>query len=262
MTALVLLTHNSAPAIGSSVPAALAPATRRRLLADGGSAAAPAAAAAGSTNDELAAWQGYQVSLAAARANWAVDEMHALEQARYIGASAGHNKVVGGLFLHTTRKASMASCNGERDAGRLRAWLCACIQPAISPACLADALIAAGTSLAVQLNPACQRRIVPLARNLTSVAAYLASLFGGDAADAFPYGVDPAFLRSSTTLYRPELQGRVGWFYNTSDPLQVPAATGTPFGFFHQPVKVRAGGCCAVKCVHTACSCASGLAAS
>lgn len=222
---------------GSSVSAAVAPAMRRRLLEDGGSAADAA-----STADELAAWQGYQVSLAAARANWAVDETRAPEQARYVGASAGHNKVVGGLFLHTTRKASTSRCNGEHAACM---HACRCLHSPRAPArtnmrAALLAPLAAGTSLAVQLNPACQRRAVPLARNLTSVAAYLASLFGDDAADAFPYGVDPAFLRSSTSLYRPELQGRVGWFYNASDPLQVPVATGTPFGFFHQPVKVCA----------------------
>lgn len=68
--------------------------------------------------------------------------------------------------------------------------------------------------------------------------AYLASLFAGDTNDIFPYGVDPAFLRSSTALYRPELQGLEGRYYNTSDPAQVPQATNAPYGFFHRHLQV------------------------
>jgi zinc transporter 1/2/3 len=79
---------------------------------------------------------------------------------------------------------------------------------------------------------------VPLARNASVVLAYLRSMFAGDASDVFPYGVDPAFLRSSAALYRPELMGRQGWWYNTSDPTQVAPTTQAPFGFFHRPLKV------------------------
>lgn len=79
---------------------------------------------------------------------------------------------------------------------------------------------------------------MPLARNASTVAAYLASLFAGDDNEVSPYGVDPAFLHSSQALYRPELQGKEGWFYNTSDPLQVSPVTGTPFGFFHRSLQV------------------------
>jgi zinc transporter 1/2/3 len=71
------------------------------------------------------------------------------------------------------------------------------------------------------------------------VKAYLSSLFAGDDNEVFPYGVDPAFLRSSESLYKPELQGREAWYYNTSDPTQVPSATNAPYGFFYRHLKVR-----------------------
>jgi zinc transporter 1/2/3 len=98
----------------------------------------------------------------------------------------------------------------------------------------------AGSSFEARFNFACQKSAVPLAREAGAVKAYLTSLFAGDDNEIFPYGVDPAFLRSSTALYRPEFQGRELWFYNTSDPAQVPPATNVPYGFFHRPLKVSA----------------------
>lgn len=98
----------------------------------------------------------------------------------------------------------------------------------------------AGSGLKAKYDFTCQKSAIPLAKNATLLNNYLASLFAGDHNDIYPYGVDPAFLRSSTALYRPELQGKADWFYNTSDPLEVPPTTGTPYGFFHQQVKVRA----------------------
>jgi hypothetical protein len=64
--------------------------------------------------DQLTMWQGYQLSVAATERNWAVDETNAPEQARYVGAAPGRNKLVAGLFLHTTRKASVGSCTGKQ----------------------------------------------------------------------------------------------------------------------------------------------------
>lgn len=97
---------------------------------------------------------------------------------------------------------------------------------------------AAGPSFEAKFNFACQKSAVPLAREASAVKAYLTSLFAGDENELFPYGVDPAFLRSSTALYKPELQGSELWFYNTSGPAQVPPATSAPFGFFHRHLKV------------------------
>eukprot|EP00775_Hariotina_reticulata_P011535 gene11535-11678_t len=57
-----------------------------------------------------------------------------------------------------------------------------------------------------------------------------------DISDVRPYGVDPTFLRSSA-LYRPELQAREGWYYNTSNPGEVSPATSTPFGFFYKSLQ-------------------------
>lgn len=49
--------------------------------------------------------------------------------------------------------------------------------------------------------------------------------------------MDPAFLRSSR-LYQAQLQGRVGWFYNVSDELEVPGSTGVPRGFYTRRLQV------------------------
>jgi hypothetical protein len=35
---------------------------------------------------------------------------------RFLGAAPGHNKVVGGLLLHTTRKGLKGNCQGNEDA--------------------------------------------------------------------------------------------------------------------------------------------------
>lgn len=43
--------------------------------------------------------------------DWGVDERFAPEKAHYVGA--GRNRVVGGLFLHTTRKLSTSVCEGR-----------------------------------------------------------------------------------------------------------------------------------------------------
>jgi hypothetical protein len=83
--------------------------------------------------------------------------------------------------------------------------------------------------------------VAPLARNPSVVTAYLSSLFAGDGNEVFPYGVDPAFLGSSQSLYQPELQGTKGWYYNASDPAQVPPTTKAPYGFFHRHLQVRFG---------------------
>jgi hypothetical protein len=95
-----------------------------------------------------------------------------------------------------------------------------------------------GSSFEAKFSFGCQKSAVPLARDASAVRSYLSCLFAGDDNEVFPYGVDPAFLRSSDALYRPELQGREGWYYNTSDPMQVPPATKAPYGFFPRHLKV------------------------
>lgn len=92
-----------------------------------------------------------------------------------------------------------------------------------------------------KFNIACQTSAVPLVRDASVVKEYLKSLFAGDDNEVFPYGVDPAFLRSSDALYKPGLQGKEGWYYNTSDPGQVPPSTKAPYGFFHRHLKVQPG---------------------
>jgi hypothetical protein len=102
----------------------------------------------------------------------------------------------------------------------------------------------AGSSFEAKFNLACQKSVVPLAHDSSVVKAYLAALFAGDDNEVFSYGVDPAFLRSSQSLYKPELQGSEGWYYNMSDPVQVPPTTKAPYGFFHRRLQV--GIVCAV----------------
>lgn len=68
---------------------------------------------------DTASWEGYQVSLRADAANRAVDETDIPELSRYLGASPGHNKVIGGLFLHTTRRTEQQNsmgCSGGPSA--------------------------------------------------------------------------------------------------------------------------------------------------
>jgi len=97
----------------------------------------------------------------------------------------------------------------------------------------------AGSTFEAKFDFGCQKSAVPLARSSDVVKAYLASLFAGDDNEVFPYGVDPAFLRSSQAMYKPELQGSEGWYYNTSDPAQVPTTTKAPYGFFYRSLKVN-----------------------
>jgi hypothetical protein len=83
----------------------------RKLLASSGGGSS--SAAGGHAHTATSQWAGYQIALAS-NANHAVDEAGAApEIGRFVGASAGSNRVIGGLFLHTTRKTSTrAECAG------------------------------------------------------------------------------------------------------------------------------------------------------
>ncbi len=72
-----------------------ASASRRRLLA--------------SSNEQ--AWEGYRLSFTEYYTASGVDDRQAPERARYAGVR--QNRVVGGLFLHTTRKVIAPGCQGE-----------------------------------------------------------------------------------------------------------------------------------------------------
>ena len=129
------------------------------------------------------------------------------ERDRWVGLN-GKNKVVGGLFLHTTRKS--------------KSWLCPT------------------GKFAMNFALGCSSAAVPLLSKSTAmqqVLDYISKLFPGATNEVFPYGVDPVFLRSSS-LYRPELVGSEGDYYNTSDPSEVSAATGVPYGYFPRALKV------------------------
>lgn len=171
---------------------------RRRLQQAPGGGAARAL-----VDGALIEWEGYRLSTWVHEHNWAADVSLAPERPRHIGA-AGANRLVGGLFLHTTRRPPPAPC--------------------------------ARGSFAALLGFECQRAAaaagVTLVRNATAAAA-LAAWLRARGTGVAPYGVDPAFLRSSS-LYRPELIGREELYYNTSDRFEVSPETGTPFGFFHR----------------------------
>ena len=161
--------------------------------------------------DELQAWDGYSLGVEQKTTSggaWGLEGagLDTPERARWIG-EAGRNRLVGGLFLHTTRKPVELSCK----AG----------------------------SYATKFALGCSKSALPLAKGLSAsaVLGYLKQLFPGAGNDVYPYGVDPVFLRSSN-LYEPSLVGSEGDFYNASDPAEVPAATGVPYGYFYRGLKV------------------------
>lgn len=117
-------------AVNSSTTSTPAVSPSRRLLAVDGSRA----------GDQLTLWQGYQFAMAGRARNWAVDETGAPEQARYIGAAPGHNKLVAGLFLHTTRQARAASCSGGQLCFFLGLCVYACVGIATRAACTSPGL--------------------------------------------------------------------------------------------------------------------------
>ena len=202
--------------------------TRRRLAraaggGDDSDADAGDGAGAGDSvrliSDELVEWDGYQLAARARAANWGADVNTAAtpERARHLGA-AGANRVVGGLFLHATRRAGGANT-----------------------ACAPGSRAAA---LAFECSPAAAARAPPApgaaAGAAAAAAGYAAWLAARDAPLA-PYGVDPAFLRPSA-LYRPDLAGLEALYYNTSDARDVSPATGAPHGFHHAPLRGYADG--------------------
>lgn len=97
--------------------------TGRRLQADMDGSAG---------GDQMTVWNGYQLAVSNKLQNWAIDETDAPEQARYVGAAPGHNKLVAGLFLHATRKAPTARCTGGLGCQLLPGAI-------ILPSCLAAA---------------------------------------------------------------------------------------------------------------------------
>jgi hypothetical protein len=187
--------------------------TRRRSLlqARGGGAAA---VNQGSVIDsEYEEWQGYSLSggdtAAGEGGAWgreaaAVDTP---DRARYLGAE--RNRLVAGLFLHTTRKPTQLTCD---NAGRLAQLALGCNKLSIS-------------------------FVTPGSNSSSGVLAYLAALLGPSGTDLNPYGVDPVYLRSSS-LYQPDLVGLEEQYYNTSDGAQVPNATGVPYGYYPRSLKV------------------------
>jgi hypothetical protein len=195
-----LAAFSSAP-VGASNSTGSSSGMRRRLLAGGAEA----------VTGQVELWEGYLLDQQPSEGGWGMEAagVDTPEQQRWLGA-AGSNRMVGGLFLHTTRRAPQLHCSAS--------------------------------SFTAQYALRCSKSAVPLLRegaagSVSQVANYLAQLFAGAGNDIYPYGVDPVFLRSSS-LYRPELLGSEGDYYNTSDPAEVPPTTGTPYGFFHRDLEV------------------------
>jgi zinc transporter 1/2/3 len=161
--------------------------------------------------DEVQMWDGYNLGVEQATKTggaWGLEaaSLDIPERARWVG-KAGRNRLVGGMFLHATRRPLELSCN----AG----------------------------SYAAKFALGCSKSAVPLTKSLSATAVfdYIKRLFPGAGSDIYPYGVDPVFLRSSS-LYEPSLSGSEGDYYNMSDPGEVPVATGVPYGYFHRGLKV------------------------
>lgn len=69
------------------------------------------------------------------------------------------------------------------------------------------------------------------------ILRFLSTLFASERNSIANYGVDPTFLPSSG-LYEPSQVGREEWYYS-KDAGEL-SATGTPYGFYHRPMQVRA----------------------
>jgi zinc transporter 1/2/3 len=179
------------------------------LQAANGTGAGGAAVAA--SDGELIDWNGYRLATRGRQANWAVDDALAPERPRHVGA-AGANRLVGGVFLHTTRRPPAAPC----------------VRGSVAAMLGFDCAVAAASGGVTFMSNA-------------SAAAALAAWLTARSNGVNPYGIDPAFLRSSS-LYRPDLIGREGLYYNTSDSFEVSAATKTPYGFFYKRLAGYADG--------------------
>ncbi|GLC66107.1 hypothetical protein PLESTF_000385600 [Pleodorina starrii] len=224
---------------------------RRRLSASSTSRAEPSVSRAGgsgassssgsSSSSSLLPWLGYVLARGAsttdelltyAELDVGVDLRVAAARPHYAGARI-QNRVVGGLLLHTTRRAlwlpsevsnSGSSSSSAAEAGQQ--------QGASSPGC------SGGFS---DLDASCHWYDVAFMRGGSTASNYLKRLFAGANSSLAPYGVDPVFLRSSS-LYREDLaSAQLGWYYNSSDSAQV-SATGTPFGFSPRPLRGRTPG--------------------
>lgn len=169
----------------------------------------------GVVDDQLEQWQGYVLSTldTGGEGAWRRESagIDTPERARYLG-EGGRNRLVAGLMLHTTRKPTQLDCSHSNFVARY-------------------ALGCSSGAFYAQMGD-------DGSHNRSSFLQQLASLLGPEGTDLHPYGVDPVYLRSSS-LYQPRLVGRESQYYNTSDPNEVPKATGVPFGYYHRPVPVR-----------------------
>jgi hypothetical protein len=87
---------------------------RRRLLASlGGGTASVGRSDNDAAAAQLATWEGYWLPTHSKLV--ADDDTPAGSEVpgRYLGAAPGHNKLIGGLLLHTTRKVFHGECAGK-----------------------------------------------------------------------------------------------------------------------------------------------------
>jgi hypothetical protein len=85
---------------------------RRQLLGAGHSATA-AGSLASSSNHQAGQAAGQSGRRAVVGGLLGVDAT-AAQPSRYMGPVPSRNKIIGGLFLHTTHKSHRSSCNGEK----------------------------------------------------------------------------------------------------------------------------------------------------
>jgi len=82
-------------------------------------------------------WQGYAVSVDAAYSAWGLSlAVSAPERARYAGVKG--NRVIGGLFLHSTRKLSNPNCNEGSFAARFSMQCVRAMKSSVKSSSLAD----------------------------------------------------------------------------------------------------------------------------
>lgn len=233
------------------------PAAGRRLLADGGGAADYSSA------DQLQQWEGYTVAVGARYNSSGWNAHNAAERARYAGVRG--NRVVGGLFLHTTRRVAAPACEVGSTAARYH------------PDCTRGQGVGAGSQLAAYLTALFKGGWQGVKTTGVLHEGHEVAAAGGQASwrwkvmhwggwglgagtgatcrsklicalvhptggsdEASPYGTDPVFMPSSP-LYDPALVGAEGDFCNTTS-LQEVNARGAPYAFFSRQLAVSRHG--------------------
>ncbi|GMH32250.1 hypothetical protein BSKO_00084 [Bryopsis sp. KO-2023] len=140
-------------------------------------------------------WDGYLVEMAK---NLDFVDLDAVANRRRY--AFGRNRVIGGLFLHQTRKIIDRGCQRRFST----------------------------------LDFNCQKTAIYSASSEGTIAAGYERLFAGLSSNTHSFGTDPVFIKT-TPVYSDRLYQKEGDYYNISDPEET-SITGAPFAFHHIPL--------------------------